>query len=184
MRQIGSQETEAQSRKKSSQIFSIILLALLVFSTLGYAFFSNPDTGSQTQTSTGSEVQQISAGQWAFNFGTSQIILTTSPDEAKNISLIDKPNLADFTQQVVYIDASDVIASTIGNAISPYTARIQQACYGSCTRDLPEHNCNDTMIIWKNSDKQQIYKQDKCYFIDGDKRAVDAFLYSIFGMLK
>ena len=185
MRKVGSIEEESQKRKRYAQIFSIALLVILTVSTLGYAFFSNPDTTSSTPTSSGSSVvQQISDGQWGFDIGSNQILLSTSPEQAKNITLKDQPNLADFTQQVVYIDGSDAVTTDLTQVLSPYASRVQSACYGACNRDVPEKDCNDTLIVWTDSNKQQIYKQDKCYFIDGNESAVDAFVYSLFGLLK
>lgn len=183
MRTVGTLHSEADKRKRTAQIFSMILLVILVFSSLGYSFFSSTNTSTNINTNN-SSVQQTAGGQWAFSFGSRQILLTTSPQEARNVSFKDRPTLADFSQQVVYIDATDTITNLIGSSIVPYASRVQPACYGSCSRDLPEHDCNDTMIIWTNSDKEEVYKQGKCFFVDGDKRAADAFLYQIFGMLK
>jgi len=185
MRTIGTGEQETGKRKRNMQIFSVLLLALLGLSTLGYAFFSNPNVGSGSQTTAGNgTVQQVSDGQWAFQFGQQQIVLTTSPAEARNVSIETKPALTDFAGKKVYIDAPDNILSEIGSALSPYASHIQPACYGSCTKDLPEHDCNDTMIVLREADRQRIYRQDGCFFIEGNKTAADAFVYSVFNMLE
>jgi hypothetical protein len=185
MRTIGTGEQEADRRKRNMQIFSVLLLVLLGLSTLGYAFFSNPNVGSSNQATGGNgTVQQISDGQWAFQVGQQpQIVLTTSPAEARNVPVETKPTLADFAGKTVYIDAPDSILNEIGTALSPYASRIQPACYGSCTKDLPEHDCNDTMIVVKESETGRIYGQDGCFFIEGNKTTADAFIYSVFNML-
>jgi hypothetical protein len=182
MRQIGSAEEATEKRKRAVQYGSIILLAILAFSTLGYSFFSNPSAG--TAGSQNESVQQISDSQWTFTFGQQQIVLTTSPDVAKNITFLATPVLADFSQKSVYIDADDVVSGLIGNALIPYASRVQKACYGSCSSDLPELDCNSTLIVYRQTNESgSVSRQDSCTFIYGDKRSADAFVYKIFGMI-
>ena len=68
----------------------------------------------------------------------------------------------------------------ISLSLGRYTGRIQEACYGKCDKDLPEKDCTQNLIVWKDSAENKVYSQGKCVFIEGDLRAVDAFLYKIF----
>ncbi len=187
MRAVGTGDENAEKRKRHAQIFSIGLLVILTVSSLGYAFLSNVNLGNSSGSSssgTGSQVQDLGSGQWALQEGSQQILLTTSPDEAKNITFDVHPSLSLLAGQEIYISASQDIATELQGALSPYASKIQQACYGSCNLDLPEKDCNSTMIVWQNNADQKIYQKGKCYFIDGDKRAVDAFVYSLFNALR
>ena len=92
--------------------------------------------------------------------------------------------IRDYYQQPVYVSSNSTeIANEIMSNVGPYTERIQQACYGNCTTDFPEKNCNENLIVWTPSDTNRVYQKDKCVFIDGDIKAVDAFLYRIFGII-
>jgi regulator of sigma D len=57
---------------------------------------------------------------------------------------------------------------------------MQEACYGSCERNLPEKNCTENIIIFKDSKENSVTQQDKCVFIEGDLRTVDAYIYKLF----
>jgi hypothetical protein len=182
MRQIGTAEQEKERNQRNIKYFSIGLLAILVFSTLGFAFFSNPsDTAKNRQNNTA--VQQISDNQWAFIFGEQQIVLTTSPEQAKNVTFLSAPSLAEFSQKKVYVDGTDTIFALVYNTLTPYASKVQPGCYGNCSKDLPELDCNSTLIVYKQNDERSISTQDGCTFIEGDKQSVDAFIYKIAGMI-
>jgi hypothetical protein len=186
MRQVGTGEQEAQRRKRIMQIFSVALLVLLGVSTLGYSFISNPNLGSNTQTTANSGVQQISDSQWTITVGQNQIVVNSPPAVISNVTFEATPNLADFMQKTVYIDASDSITNELSSALGPYVSRLQPACYGSCTKNLPEIGCGnsstDELIVWRESSNQIITKQGSCYFVNGSTKTADAFLYKTFGI--
>src|SRR3989344_1756426 len=74
-------------------------------------------------------------------------------------------------------EATNEIASTLGI----YSQRIQLVCYGSCEQDLPEKDCSEEIIVFKDSQENKVYQEENCIFIEGDIKAVDAFLYKILG---
>ena len=85
-----------------------------------------------------------------------------------------------YLGNIVYVDGEDFVVSEIQNTIGKFS-NVRRACYGKCEGDFPEKTCNDNLIVFKRAD-ENIVRQDKnCVFIDGSLKAVDAFIYKIFG---
>jgi hypothetical protein len=171
-----------ESKKKKIVIVSLLLLALLVLSTLGYALISNPG-GGQDEKKT-ENVQNI-GGLWIADFGEERLYFSNSPEEVRNISVeVDFYSLEDFFSRPLYVVSNkEGITQEIAQNIGRYTDRMQPACYGKCDEDLPEKNCSDNLIVWKEADENKVYQNESCVFIEGDMKAVDAFLYRLFGFL-
>jgi hypothetical protein len=73
------------------------------------------------------------------------------------------------------------IEAELRSTIGVFSDRIQLACYGSCELDLPEKDCSANLIVWTDGVGGQVTQGEGCVFIEGDLRAVDAFLYRVFG---
>ena len=185
IRKIETKEESERKQKRNTLILSIIMISILVFSTAGY--FSIRDDNSGTKNSNGDNGVQNIGNYWVFNYQGNNIRLSNSPESTQNVSVVMFKRINDYAGKTIYV-ASDYdsslyeISSTIGN----YVERIQPACYGSCDKNLPEKNCSDTMIVIKKLNetdaKSKVYEQENCAFIEGDLKAVDAFLYRIFGV--
>ena len=94
-------------------------------------------------------------------------------------------SVRDYAGKQLYV-ASDnnAVLQEIGLNLGNYVPRVHRACLGVCEDNLPEKSCDgeDNLIVW-NSDASVggVYQEQNCIFIDGDLRAVDAFLYKILG---
>lgn len=185
MRKIETLIEKEQKEKKKLRILGILLLGMMVLSTLGYAFLFNsdvttsaPTTNSNTNFS--SRVEQI-GDQWGIKFGDKVLLLTSSPDNVKDISVNISYTLSDFGRKPLYIDSNNSgINTEIASTLGGYVPRVQEACFGKCEKDLPEKNCTDNIIIWRDSNDNKVFQEEGCIFIEGDIRAADAFLYRIF----
>jgi hypothetical protein len=84
----------------------------------------------------------------------------------------------------VYISADNSeVFQELASALNTQAERVQRACYGSCENDdLPEKSCNENVIVWTKNETNRVYVKDSCVFIEGDTRAVEAFLYRFFGL--
>lgn len=181
IRKIEKAEDIERKRKRNTLLLSIVMIAILLFSTAGY--FTLRDEDAETSSSQG--VENI-GDAWILRYGDQAMKMSSSPESAQNVSLLLFKSVEDYYGQTVYV-ASDSdagfyeVASTLGR----YTGRMQEACYGECEKNLPEKSCNETMIVinMNITEKGRVYEGDNCVFIEGDLSAVDAFLYKVFGII-
>ena len=183
MRRIQNQEEIERKNKRRTIILSIIMLLLLLISTIGFAFLSAPDTSSNNQNiNPQAQNQRSEFDSISFQYQGAPINLISTYNDIKNITIDTTITPESYSGNILYIDASNQgILQEIGSTIGRFASRAQEACYGKCEKNLPEKNCTDNMIVWKESPQNKVYQQDKCVFIEGDMRAVDAFIYKLFG---
>lgn len=179
MRRLETQEIKEKKQKRNTLILSMFMLFLLVFSTLGFAFFSKPYTSSDNTPSI--QTYQNQTEKLSINNQGQVVYLASTLAEIQDIKVNITKTPSEYSSQPLYIDASNQavlreIASTIGRSSS----RVQEACFGSCEEDFPEKNCTSNLIVWSDSSNNKVYQQDNCIFIEGDLKAVDAFIYNLF----
>ena len=158
MRKIQSPEETAKKKKRNNMIIGLFMLAVLVLGTVGYGFSGFSDSAQNTEDS--QENQEPN--------------LRNSLDSVKTIPVTLNKTPNDFIGKTLYIasenqEATNEIASTLGI----YSQRIEQ--------DLPEKDCSEEIIVFKDSPENKVYQEENCIFIEGDIKAVDAFLYKILG---
>ena len=180
MRRIQTREEIEKKRKINTAILSTIMLFLLVLSTLGFAFLSGPSSSSNQNTGNS---QQNTSGTDKINFVYQNTIfnLISTYNSIANISINTTTSPESYSGRILYIDSNNTgifqeIASTIGR----FSSRVQPACYTTCEQNLPEKNCTDNLIIWRESQENKVFQNENCVFIEGDMRAVDAFIYKLF----
>ncbi|MBS3089385.1 hypothetical protein J4461_00715 [Candidatus Pacearchaeota archaeon] len=183
MRRIISPEEKINKERSRNKIIVVLMLLLLVGSSAGYAFLS---FGGNTN-----DIQEIAEGEgkaygdgWIINRDGKQLIFRNSPEEVMNISIDSTKIIEDYSGKPVYISSeSEQAMIEITNTLGAYASRVQGACYGACEKNLPEKNCSENMIIWRVNESNRVYEENSCVFIDGDMRAVDAFIYRVLGII-
>lgn len=178
MRKIGSAKETEEKKKKNMIWISAIMLAVLVFGTVGYAFSSYLGTRTPDV-----EPDLNVNGKFRVEFEGQNFYLTNSLEQVENVPVETTITLNDYVGKNLYFDAENF--ATLVDAVqffSNYAGRVQEACYGSCERDIPEKDCTENIIIWKESEENKVYQEENCVFIEGDERAVDAFIYKIMGL--
>ena len=183
MRKIGSEKDIERKKKRIVSIFAVFMLAVLIGGTVGYGFLFNPGTTPNDNTNI-EEGTVINVGnQWAANIQGQTFYFSNSPESVKNISVNTSSDLYTYGGKTLYISSNNsAVINEIGLTLGRYASRIQEACYGPCSENLPEKNCSDNLIIWQDNPLNKVYQEESCIFIEGDLRAVDAFLYDIFGL--
>lgn len=167
-----------RKQQKTIRYLSIFMLIILGLSSAGYAFFANPSSGSTN------DQTQNNGNQWTIKLGNYQLVLSSSPENAKKIPMNISVTANSYSGQSVYIASeNEAVYERVYSALAQYSGKVQKACYGSCTEDLPEKTCADNLIVWRNSAVNKVYQQDKCIFIEGDISSADAFIYKIFGLI-
>ena len=179
MKKIKTQEEIEKSQKFKSWILTAFLLLILVGSVAGYAFYQR-DPSITTSNSSSGKVQEL-GNQWVLNLNGNNFYFSNSPDSVKNISVNIAFSLQDYSGKVLYISSdNDAVSSEIANTLGLVAQRTQLACYGNCTKDLPNKDCKDYMVVFNEMNESRIYQKDNCVFIEGEFKAADAFLYKLF----
>lgn len=184
MRRILSIEELAEKEKKNKRIGGIVIIALLVLSTLGFALSSFG--GNSNNNSDLKEGFSYNGQNWVYTSGTQKYYFTNHPDEI-NTSLEGlTKSLGYFAGRQIYIDSElSGGLQEIYNTLGTYTEKINEVCYGPCERDLPEMECSidgEPMIIIRENETEKFIEQDNCVFINGNMKTVDAFLYRVLGI--
>jgi len=183
MQKIRTQEEIEYKEKRNKKIFTFIMLSVLMLGTIGYGFSLYSENQPEKQINS-NQSKAINVGnQWAVQYGGQDLYFKSAPEDVQEITVETNVSLTKYYQQPLYIASeSEEIAYEIYSTLGRYSSRYQSACYGKCDKNLPEKNCNDNLIVWNASEKNRVYQNSSCVFIEGDIKAVDAFLYKIFGI--
>ena len=169
--------------KRRKTIVGIVIITLLLLSTAGFAL-NGIGTGFQNdKVNTPANGPTYNGQYWVYTLSGQQFYFTYKKDETNATNLDFQKTFADFAGKDLYIDtASPAVYSEIGTNMGRFVNKLQEACYGHCERDLPEKNCADNLISFKDSSTESITEQENCTFIEGDLKTVVAFLYRVLGV--
>ena len=177
--QTASEIAKKELRRK--RIGGIIIIALLLLSTAGFAL-NGVGITSDEETKEGLIFDGQSwiyylAGQptYRFAYGLDELNLTKFDSDK---------SLADFGNKNLYIDSENNLGTQeIALNLGRHTGNIGEACYGSCERDLQELTCEgQEILIVVKSNYTGVSEKDNCIFIEEDLKVIDAFLYRILGI--
>jgi len=182
MRRIETQEVIDARAQKNKKFLTVFMLVILLGSTAGYAFLSFDSGGSDSGGTNVNGQEQDVSGKWILDVNGQKVYITNSKNDVENISVNVGITSRDFAGKTVYISSDSPLAySELAYPLSAYTSRTQEACYGKCDKNLPEKNCNNSLIVFRQNEVEKITQSDNCIFISGSLREVDAFIYKLFG---
>ena len=178
IRKIESEAEIEARRKRRNMYFTVFMLFILLVSTAGYAFLSGDKTTQNSAGGAGSEENAQS-----ISIGGEKVYLTMPRESVKNVSVDEITRDLNFYggEPVYVVSDSQAVTYELFSSVGRIAGKIQSACYGNCSENLPEKNCDSKLIVWNSSAENKVYQIDNCIFIDGDLRAVDAFIYKLFG---
>ncbi len=189
MRRIETKEVREKRRKRNIAIMSIFMLVILVSGTVGFAYSfygagtDSASAGGNKKVKEGEVGYDDSVGRYFLRFSGRDIYFFNSPDAVKEVPIDAQVVLNDYAGRPLYIDAEkDIIADEISSTLGLVSSTARRACYGECDKDLPEKDCSSNLIIVKESEEEKVYQEERCVFIEGKMRTVDAFLYKVFGV--
>lgn len=193
MRKIGSQQNADEKKKKNSMILGILLVILMIFSTVGYAFLSfdggsSNAYGSESITYNGFEFVG-SFGSWNLNLGGNNFYFSYLPDDVASVQINGDKSLGEYVGKPLYLVSETEEYGNVVRNLAGYFERVQDACLGgtTCEDDLPVLNCDEgkNMIIFDASSvNDEVFIESSCVYLNGDiARASDAFMYRILGVL-
>lgn len=177
MRRIGTEKERARKEKRSRILVGAFMLALLIFSTVGFGlYYSSSGSSSGVQNNA-----DTNPSPWSLDISGNRVYFLNSKDSVSDININAFKDLSNYAGNALYIDSeSEEITQEIANTIGLYSSRVQRACYGICEDDYPEKDCTENLIVYEYSQEDSIVQEDNCVFIEGDIKTVDAFLYSVF----
>lgn len=174
MRALETLESKERKARKMQIIVGIFLAVIMIGSTAGFAYYLREDTSSTA------EGDYFDGKYWIMQRNGQTFYLYSSLDEIANVSSSLSPG--DFIGQPFFIDAPLAVSQHILLNLPGYFSRLQPACYGACEADLPEKDCSEPIIVYRDATENRVYKQNSCIFIEGDSRSIDAFITSLAGV--
>jgi len=188
MRKIISKHKEEKKRRRNQFLVGSFLIFIMIISLLGYSF--RDDEENQKIKYNGIEFIKES-NLWNAEINGLKFYFTYNPNEVKELNETLK-KLNNYYNKPLYFYSNNSEAETeiyrnlfYSNQI---VQRVQNACLEGeeCKEDLPIKNCNDNIIIIKDSDKNEVIQEQNCIFIKGKTedmmKLVDSFLYNIIGV--
>ncbi|MFA5173722.1 MAG: hypothetical protein WC438_00910 [Candidatus Pacearchaeota archaeon] len=172
--------------KRNQIILGVILLGLMIFSSLGYAFGDRQETTSQKIEYKGIIFVKDNS-YWVSNINDMAITTLYNPLELENISVGGSPEISDYSNEPLYfIGGSQEANYEIVRNIGKVALRMGDACLDeNCEGNYPIKNCSsDKIIIFKESDSEEkVYSEENCVYIvsslENQTRGADAFLFKL-----
>ncbi len=193
MRKILSRDEKDKKVRRNQLVIGMILIGVMIFGTLGYAFSGRENENSEKIEYKGIEFIKTN-DYWNFNLQGYDFITKYNPQETENISFLSYSSMNNYANKPLYLVSEfNEPNYEISRNLNPFVLRIQNACISEddCIGNLPIKNCSaDNIIIIKEinneSPKEEIYQQDSCIFIiaslENQTRYVDSFLFKILGI--
>jgi hypothetical protein len=190
-------ETEEDIERRSSRnklIIGIFLCAVMVLSTLGFAFMTNERTSSnnqylKTEQYNGQEFS-YDGSYWHATIQGQQFRFQYFPNETDTPKLPPVSTVTFSGQPLYFISENPDATSEISSALTRYLPRLpQEACLVGepCEGNLPEKSCStDNIIIIKEANESSVSMQENCIMINGAYadlvKMTDGFLYKVLGV--
>ncbi|MBM3232682.1 hypothetical protein FJZ18_00755 [Candidatus Pacearchaeota archaeon] len=177
MQKIETQAVKEAREKRKVKYISYFLLAIMVVSTAGYALLSYTSTAPPSNSTTD---DPLAFGKYPLSVSGQKVYLSFPREDVQNISFEGNVTLKDYFGNTLYISSySTALQYEISDTLGKFVSRVQEACYGNCTKNLPEKNCTDNLIVIEESEERSINQENRCIFIKGDLKSIDAFIYKV-----
>lgn len=191
MRRIYSKNEKLKKQKRNNRLLVIFLLLLLLGSTFGILVNSFGSSTTEGKLNYNGHNFIYYNGYWTIE-NSESLIFTYNPQETENLTIErnDVTNLLNsYTNVPVYIYSEDLSSKVeIYRNIYQVAERVQDACPEGrkCLEDLPVKDCSNMIIIIEVADKNEIYQEENCVYILGEKESLiklsDEFLFRILGI--
>lgn len=187
MRKIISKHEEAKKRKRNQIIVGSVLIAVMLFSVLGYAFenYIAGNTGNTNSNSNSTQTRSYNGinfanqnGYWAANYGGHRIVFSYFPGDIPQINNLTA-TINNFTGKPLYLYSEN------DNATSEVQYNlIQFASSVIPVQNIPS-NCTENYIVIQNG-QDNISQNQNCIYISGEGQDLiintDSVLFKLFGI--
>jgi len=209
LERIKTKDERDRKRRQNQLLVGIVMIGLLVLSTAGFSLLSsdnsedsNHDGSSRIVTENGYSFTNYQ-GQWALNYGGTEIFFTYLPSEVADVLIEGEFEVSSYFGSTLYfVGDGGAAGNKVLQVIGSYASKHQSACLEgySCEGDLPSKRCDANLIIFDTGtfigeesevygdidfEETKVIKRDNCVFIGGDQlRSADAFLYKVLGVIE
>lgn len=195
MKKTLSKRERKKAEQKKQLIVGLILVSLMVFSTIAYSL-SSRDSDKTTQTKFMYKgVLFFEQGEYFIaTDGNFQLLIFNDPRENKFLQEeLPEVSIDNFFNFPLYLDSeyyllNSAIAENLGPNTNGVSSRVQLACIDEedCAEELPIKNCQENIIVIRESNASKITKEENCIFISGNidelPSLVDTFIQTLFGI--
>jgi len=193
MRKIYAQTEKQKKDARNKMIIGIILVIVMIFGTMGYAFLSNTEEEIPTITHNGVEFTLNEYGLWSFQIQGFGFSTAFNPEQTTDIYVSIFTTLNDFYDKPLFFIGQTPARQELERNLWNFISRTQDVCLEDTDskecENLPIKNCSeDNIIILKESttNTTQITKKENCITISApleeQTKAADAFLFKILGI--
>lgn len=199
MRSIETKGAQEKKKKRNQIIVGVILVAVMLFSVLGYGFSTqdpSQDTTSTTHTYNGYEFVLAQGNVWSLGIGNFNFFFSYLPDEITEVNATGLALLNNYANKPLYMHIPNVSAQAeILRNLDQVVLRRQNACLGEsiagvdmseCDGALPLKTCEDNFIIFAEAQEATIEQYENCVIIYTSEektiQSADEFLYNIMGI--
>ena len=190
MEKIKTKEDRKKKEKRNKLIIGVLLVIVMFFSTLGFAFYrqaGNSGNGEDKIEYRGLEF--ISSNQrWFFNIDGEEFVTANNPKEIGDVKVEINKTLSDYVGRPLYFSeespGEDILE--IRTNLNRYYLRSQRACLGeNCSGNLPKKDCSSNVIIIEDTNKSEVWQEENCIHIDSNNlKGTDAFVYRLMGITR
>jgi len=194
MKALISQEVKDKKVKRNHLIMGLILILLMVFSTLGFAFGNriNSNSVEEIEYNGIKFVRNLNTGYWSFNIQGFDFITSYNPTETQDINFLNYQTINNYANKPLYFvgESGEHFSELDRNLRDRFVLRINAACLDDeCEGDFPVKDCSqDNIIIVKEAvdGEEKIYQEENCIYIiasyQNQVRYADAYLFDLLGI--
>jgi hypothetical protein len=189
MKKLMTQTQRERKEARGQLMIGLLLIGLMLFSTVGFAFGNNIDSGIKKIEYNGVDFIRDNSGYWKFNLQGAEFYSLHNPEETKDIGFLNYLSLENYFDKPLYLVGDSESFSEITGNLNGVVLRFPKACYlKDCDGDFPVKNCSENLLVIKEpvNEEESIRLEDNCVFITAKKenqsRYVDAFLFKILGI--
>lgn len=191
MKRILTREEKDKKVRRNQLIIGLILILVMVFGTVGYAFNGKESENTNKLEYNGITFLKDSSDYWSFKVQGQEFITKYNPKEVENINFISSLSINDYLNKPLYLVGNPSALSEIGRNLNSFILRMQNACIPEqeCEEGLPMKNCSvDNILVVKEpeDEDESISIEENCVFItaaiENQTRYADAFLFKILGI--
>ena len=194
MRKIITQDAREKTTRRKQLIMGVVLIGLMVFSTLGFAFGNRISGNNNVEEVEYNGVKFVreSNGYWSFNVNGNDFLTLYNPEETLDIASLNYLTLNSYSNKPLYfVGEPGEVGSEIVRNLNPFIQRVSNACLpgDDCKGDFPVKDCKvDNVIIFREAvdEDERIYQEENCVFMTASYqnqiRYADKFLFEILGI--
>jgi len=194
MKALISQEEKDKKLKRNHLIMGLILILLMVFSTLGFAFGNriNSNSVEEVEYKGIKFVRNPSSGYWSFNIQGVDFITRYNPTETQDINFLNYQTINNYVNKPLYFvgESGEHFSELDRNLRDRFVLRTSGACLDDeCEGNFPVKDCSqDNIIVVKEAvdGEEKIYQEENCIYIiasfANQVRYADAYLFDLLGI--